>query len=282
MNKVNHSLSVFICILLMSLCVQPILAKDQPNKDNTYLVVARNQLSIAFDQYNDGDITASKKSLSKASDWLNKAVAHSKYDKIKKETEKLSVEIDEFRQKLSHSSEQNDMIRFWHQATSLITRDSEQLVHSYIKSSNNNRILKHLLDAKMHFYLAEHDIFVSHDLKDAVQELNGSLKYLAQADVLARPKLDALINDLIKDINTLKHLAELRKESWKDDNLIDSLDKAINNVTNAKLIATPPIKIRLKSIENNINQLKLDVQKMNVKNRYDSIMADFIRAIQNI
>jgi len=282
MNKLKHSLIILIYIVLMSSYLQPILAEEQSDYDNTYLKVARNQLSIAFDKFNDGDIAGSKKSLNKASDWLYKAVAHSKYDKVKIEAEKLASEIDRFRQKLSHSSEQNDMVRFWHQATSLIVRESEQLIHSYIKSSNDNKILRRLLDAKMHFFIADHDLFVSHDLKNALQELNNSLKYLGQADSIAKPELEARLNILINKIKALKSRTESNKESWKDDKLIGSLDKAIYNITNAESSATPSINLRLKSIEQNIYQLKLDMQKTNIKSKYDSIMADFILAIKNI
>jgi len=282
MNKVKHHPFSVIVIILMSLYMQPILAEEQTNNDNTYLQVARDQLSLAFEQYNDGDIAASKQSLKKASDWLNKAVTHSEYDTIKTEAEKLASEIDSFRLTLSHSSEKNDISRFWHQATSLILRESEQLIHSYITTSNDNATVKHLLDAKMHFYSAEHDLFVSHDPKDAVQELNDSLEYLAQANAIAKTKVKARINKLIDDIKVLISLTESSKDSWKKNMLIDSLDKAIINIANAESIATPPIKLRLKSIEQDIYQLQSDMQRTNLKSRYDSIMVDFTRAIKSI
>ena len=282
MNKVKHHPFSVIAIILMSLYIQPILAEEQTNNDNTYLQVARDQLSLAFEQYNDGDIAASKQSLRKASDWLNKAVTHSEYDTIKTEAEKLASEIDSFRLTLSHSSEKNDISRFWHQATSLILRESEQLIHSYITTSNDNTTVKHLLDAKMHFYSAEHDLFVSHDPKDAVQELNDSLEYLAQANAIAKIKVKARINKLIDDIKVLISLTESSKDSWKKNMLIDSLDKAIINIANAESIATPPIKLRLKSIEQDIYQLQSDMQRTNLKSRYDSIMVDFTRAIKSI
>lgn len=287
MNNVKHYPIPLIFILLMSLCMQPLLAEEQSNEeqsnnDNTYLHVARNQLSIAFDKYNDGDITASKQSLRRASDWLNKAVTHSKSDKVKIEAQKLASEIDSFRLTLNHSSEQNDIARFWHQATSLIKRETELLIHSYITSLNDNITLRHLLDAKMHFYTADHDLFVSHDLGDAKQELNDSLKYLNQAVAIARPELKTGINNLTNNLKTLISLTESSNEPWKNDTLVDSLEKAINNITNAESSATPPTKLRLKSIEQNIHQLKLDVQKTNIKTRYDLIMADLTQAINNI
>ena len=262
--------------------MQPVLAEEQANDDNTYLHVARDQLGLAFEQYNDGDITASKKSLRKASDWLNRAVNHSQHDSIKNEAEKLASEIDSFRLTLSHSSEQNDISRFWHQATSLIIRESEQLIHSYIESSNDNTTLKHLLDAKRHFFLSEHDLFVIHDAKKAIHELNKTREYLTQADAIARPKVKTRISKLMDNIKVLISLTESSKNSWGQDMLVDSLDKAINNITNAESIASPQIKLRLELIEQNIYQLKLDFQRTNLKTKYDSIMADFARAIKSI
>lgn len=283
MNKVKHYSISLIFVFLMSLCMQPILAEEQSKSDNTYLQVARTQLHIAFDEYNEGDIDGAKQSLKKAKDWLDKAIDHSKYDKIKTEAEKLTSEIDSFRLTLSHSSEQNDMARFWHQASSLIIRESEHLMHSYIKSSNDNTTLRHLLDAKMHFFLAEHDLFVSHDLKDAIQELNDSLDYLDQADAIERPELQARINGLMNNIKSLISLTKSSKESWKINKMIDSLDKAISNLSNAESVAaTSPTQLRLKSIEQNIQRLKLDMQKLSIKTRYDSVMDDFTRAINKI
>lgn len=282
MNKVKHCSVSLIIVILMSFYMQPVLAEEQPGKDNTYIQVARDQLSIAIDQYNEGDIAESKHSLKKASNWLNEAVSHSEYEKVRTEAESLASEIDSFRLTLNHSSGQNDIVRFWHQATSLVIRESEQLIHSYIDSSNDNTILRHLLDAKMHFFLAEHDLFYSHEMKDAIQELNISLEYLDQADAIARPGLEARINKLINNIKALVTLTESSKESWEKDEIIQSLDMAIKNVADAESLATPSNRSRLKSIQQDIDQLKSAIQKTNLKTRYDSIMSDFNRTIRNI
>lgn len=282
MKKVKHCPITLIFILLLSLNMQPSLAEEQPDNDNTYLHVARVQLSIAFEQYNNGNITESKHSLKKASDWLEKAVKHSKHDKVKNEADKLASEIDRFRLTLSHSSDQSEMIRFWHQASSLITRESMQLINNYVTSLNDSTTLSYLLDAKMHFYLAEHDLFDSHDYKDAVQELNDTLEYLEQADAIARPDLEIRISNLITDIKTLITYTESDKESWKDNKLIDSLDKATGNLKNAESVATPPVTLRLRLIEQNLHQLKMDIQETNIKIKYDLIATEFNRIIKNI
>ena len=270
-----------VYILLMFLYMQPVLAENQPG-DNTYLQVARDQLGLASDKYNAGDIAASKENLKKASDWLNKAVMHSKYEKVKIEAEKLASDIDALRLTLSHSSTQNDIVRFLHNSTSLIVRESEHLIHDYIVSSNDNTTLRHMLDAKRNFFLAEHDLFFSHDLSNALQELNESLKYLGQASEIARPDLKARVNNLVRNIKILVMLSEKSRELWNNKELIDSLDRAMNHISNAESIAAPPMKLRLKSVEQNIKQLKEDFKKTNIKNKYDSISSDFARVIESI
>jgi len=151
----------------LSLCCQSSLADEQGKGENTYLNAARTQLNIAFENYNKGDIAASKKNLKHASEWLYKAVRHSQSDIVKNEAQKLAEDIDGFRLTLNGSSEKNAVARFWHQTTSLIMRESEHLVESYAEASANNRIFRHLLYAKMHFNNADHDLFLSHDSSDA-------------------------------------------------------------------------------------------------------------------
>lgn len=282
MNHVTRPPVFFIFFLFSSLYLQPLFAVEQLNNDNTALHEARKYLSVAFDKYNNDDIAAAKQNLKLASEWLNKAEANIKSDKVKTETNKLASEIDTFRSTLMQTTEQDGLARFWHRTTSLIKRESDHLIHSYTESSNNNRTLKHLLDAKMHFYTAEHDLFISHESKDAQQELNTSLSYLAEANAIARTDIKSHIKNLTDNIKALITLTESNKESWKKDNLVHSLDNATTHLTNAEKNAAPATSLRLKSIKQNIHQLKLDVQKTSIKTRYDSIMADFIRTINNI
>lgn len=115
-----------------------------------------------------------------------------------------------------------------------------------------------------------------------MQELNISLNYLNQAEKIARPDLKPRIKNLIDKIKALMLLTESNKKSWINDRLINSLDQAIRSITNAESIATPPIRLKLKLIEQDIYQLKLDMQKTNIKNRYDSIITEFTRVIKSI
>ena len=139
MNNLQRPAIKYILILISTLCFNVLQAEELSKDEHPYLNVAKSQLNIAFDNYNKGDITAAKDNLKHASEWLYKAVNHSRSDKVNNEVQLLASDIDKFRTTLSKSSDQNDIARYWHQATSLITRESEHLIHSYTESSNNSK-----------------------------------------------------------------------------------------------------------------------------------------------
>ncbi len=284
MNIIKKYSFFLSLILFVFVYTQTVLAKDQTDNDNSSLHTARDHLSDAFKKYNSGDINSAKQNLKQASDWLDKAISHSKSDKVKSEAKKLSTEIKNFRDTLEHSSEQqqNALSRFWHRVTSLIKRESDHIIHSYTKSQNDNTTLKYILNAKMNFYVADHDLFVSHDPKNAIKELDGSLKNLVEAEAIANPDLKTRIQKIIKNIKTLQQLTGSDKVIWKKDKTVHSLDKAISNLTTAEASATPATILKLKLLEKNILQVKNDIQKSNIKLKYDLIMADFKQIIDNI
>jgi len=282
MNILKYARTKYTIILLLLLCFQSLLADERGKNNNTYLNVARTQLNIAYDNYKKGDISTSKRNLKNASDWLYRGIQHSKSDTVKTEAKKLAEDIDNFRLTLNKSSEKNDMARFWHQASSLIQRESEDLIHSYTQSSTNNKIMKYLLDAKMHFYTTEHDIFITHNSADATSELQKSLEYLAQAEMLVKHKTNPYITHLITSINDLISVSESNKNAWKQDTLLHSLESAVKNLNDAESVASPPTRMQLELIKQNISKLKKDILKRSLKGKYESIMVDFRRAINNI
>ena len=282
MDFTKHAAFKYILVLLILFFHQTLLAGEPVNNKNTYLEVARTQLSLAFENHNKGDNAAAKENLKGASEWLYRAEKHSQSEKVKSEAKKLAREVDSFRLTLNKSSEKNDMARFWHQTTSLIKRETEHLIHSYTEQATHNRILKHLLDAKMHFYTAEHDIFYSHDYNDVTLELTKSLEYLALAEPIATPELKLYIKNLIASINELKSLSEQNKDAWKQDDLIHSLENAVKNLNKANSVASPTTRIRIESIKQAILKLKKDELLTSLKVKYDSIMSDFSRTINLI
>lgn len=286
---------IYVSILLQVFYISPLKAEVQEQgvtlgkelESNTYLNVARNELSIAYEKYNEGKISESKKDLKRASDWLYNAVNHSKSEKVKLEAKKLAIKIDQFQVTLSRSSEKNSIEKFLHHASSLILRESEQLYHSYTASANDNKTLKYLLDARMHFYNADHDLFISHDKVSTQEELDESIKNLEEANLVARPELKLQIAKLKDNIRNLLAITEADDEYLNRAELVNALDKAIIQLAEVKSIFSGNHDLdkdytQLEKILENTRQLKIAAQKNNIKNDYDSIMNDFVTVINDI
>ncbi|RLA40932.1 MAG: hypothetical protein DRQ64_03520 [Gammaproteobacteria bacterium] len=245
---------------------------------------AHLELKNAFDSYKKGDIDTTKQHLKIASDWLNKASQNSLSAKVKDESDKLAVEINSFKEKINRNPEQheNSLARYWHQMTSIIKRETDQLIHSYVKLSIAEKTLNHLLDAKMHLFRTKHDLFVSHDKGDAEYELNKVLKYLDEAVAVADPTRQSGIINLSKDIQRLKDQVSKKKDTWKNDSVVVALDSALENLNNAKQYASPAIKLRIESLKADFNVLRDDIEKTNIRNDYEAAMATLNTIIVNL
>ena len=285
MDLLNHAIFKNVIILFLIFCYQPLMASEaaevKAEKNNTYLQVARTQLDIANDDYTKGNIDSAKRHLQHANDWLDRAVEHSQSEVVKTAVTKLATEIKNFRSTLNKSSEKHQLARFWHQTTSLIQRESEHLIHSYTETSRRNQSLKHLLDAKMHFYTAEYDLFFSHNSDDAGNELRQSVEYLNQAESLAESESKQIVNNLIQSINEIISLSESSKITRKQDVLIQTLDNVVDNLKEAEAVAPAPVRSRLESIRKKVIKIEKETFSTNLKFKYDAIMKMFNRAIKN-
>jgi len=232
-------------------------------------------LGLAFDAYRKGDLEQTGTQLNAAGESLQKARGNSKSEKARDETAKLANEIEDFKTRLSQhdAKQENSLARFWQRATSIIKREAEQLIQDYVDLSNSEKMLKHLLDAKMHFFTAEHDLFISHDAEDAARELSYTLEYLNQASEVPVPAMQLRIESLGFDIRSLKESLTSTKQSWVNDSVIQSLDKALIDLSTVDSRAAPAFKLRVESIQADIRSLRANVARENIRNRYESAMA---------
>jgi hypothetical protein len=247
---------------------------------DNYLREARLKLGNAFDSYRKGDLAATEISLDEATKSLNKAAENSRTEKAKAEARKLAAEIGEFRKKINQTSDQheNSIARFWHRTSSIIRREADHLIHSYMELSTAEKTQKYLLDAKMHLFNAEHDLFVSHDKEDAEDELVKVLDYLDEAGRVAIPAVKHKIDLLTGDIRSLKEKTTTTSGIWKKNNVINALDAAIKELAFANENAVPAIKLRIEQLQTEMHALRSDVQRNSIRDDYDSSMA----AIRNI
>ena len=243
----------------------------QTNSDGSALDIARLTIEKAINSYREGDMDASKRNLEIAIESLNTAANDSRTEKAREESRKLGIKIDKFKEQLDQASglHENSLIRFWHQTISIIKRETDHLIHSYNELSVSEKTLKYLLDAKMHLFMAQHDLFVSHNDEDAIKELDNVLDYLDGASQVAKPSIKKKILNLSKNIYVLKEQVKPGQEVWRNNDLVLSLNQAINNLTKAKSIASPRIKLQIESLETEIQILRVDVERSNIKNDYE-------------
>lgn len=243
--------------------------------DTSALNVARLKLESAVSSYKKGDMVTTKHDLEVAIEWLNRAAQTSKTEKSREESRKLGVEIDAFKAKLNQSSaeHENGLTRFWHQSIAIIEREIDQLTHSYSELLVSEKSLKYLLDAKMHLFYASHDLFVSHSDEASVRELDNVLDYLDEASQVSKPPIQEKIISLRKEIYVLREQIKGSQDAWRNNDVTLFLNKAIDNLTKAKAKAPPRIKLRIDSLEAEIETLQVDAERTNIKNDYESAMA---------
>ena len=293
--QITLSILAIVILLFTSL---PVLSSEEINEgsqdshkvtnrsDNveTSLVIARQKLGYAFDAYRKGDIDSTKSNLNVAIEWLHKAEKSSITEKARDETRKLATEIEEFKSRLNHESEkkENSLARFWHQATSIMKREADQLIHSYVELSISEETLKYLLDAKLHLFTAEHDLFVSHNTENASKELVKTIDYLNEASQVSSSTIQKQVIALSNDMQLLKEKLSTTEGTWINDSAINSLDKALKNLANIDENASPNLKLRIELIKADIRTLRVDVVRSNIKNNYESAMATLKKIINEL
>lgn len=299
MKQISYQFTLPILMILLCVFISlPVLADEkvklggqkEPKTENhsgseeKSLDIAREKLSNAFDSYKNGDIDATERNLKQATEWLKKASRSSKTEKARAEAHKLAMEIDSFKGQLNRLSEQqeNDLARFWHRVTSLISRETDELIHRYVELSTAEKTLKYLLDAKMHLFTAEHDLFVSHEAEDAGEELGMVLDYLKEGGQVARPAIRDRLAALSKDIRLLKDNINTKQAIWKNDSVIQALDKALQDLAEADKNASPALKIQIDAVKTDIHALRVDVARNNIKNNYESAMATLQKIIHEL
>ncbi len=249
---------------------------EPTNGSDDSLSAARDQLEQAFSSYRDKNIEATREHLLQARSLLDQSALNSASQTVKTEAAKLVDEIQAFEQKLAagNEAEEGSIARFWRRATSFIRREAEQLVDQYVELSQNEKTFKHLLDAKMHLFIAEHDLFVSHDSQDAFAELDKVLVDLdlASQEAVAdfRPRVDGLTDK----VTALQQLMTASEESWLGFQVIMHLQNATSDLVKAEQAAKPETSLQIGIIRHQLEGLRREEETRNLRNEYDKIMED--------
>ena len=243
---------------------------------------ARLKLQNAYRLYEKGDIPAAREDLEKANRWLQKAVEEN--SSAKEQTRQLANDIQALSEQLTSDSEQqqNAIVRLWHRSTALVAREMEDIIHRYNTLSTTEKTLKPLLDAKMHLFYAEHDLFGNHNLELAEYELDNVLEYLDDAAEQAKPEIKERINKIKLSIQALKSGAPLSDEAWHKESVNQALSDAQSSLEKARQYVSPSDGVRIDKVKSDLAALQKDIVKNSAKQYYDSAMYQLVQLINDL
>ncbi len=239
-------------------------------ESNHPLAEAQQELEQAHTNYNKGDIEAVQQNLKASKKWLQSAEI-SKDSKTKNEAAGLAEEIQQLQEMLNHPSDkhQGTLTRLWHRSGALLGREIQHLSKSWSDTTTTNKTMSSLLNARLHFIYAEHELFNSHNAKKANIEINKTITYLDEAKNIATPRGREKIATLKDDILKLqgKHA-----NATKQYSIIHTLEAAKISLEKARYSKNPEIQARINAILVEIKNLSTDVPMLKKRQQYDSII----------
>ena len=242
-----------------------------PSFDTNHpLAKAQKYLKQAREHYEKNDLEAVREDLKAASQSLHSAET-SNDSKTSDEATKLNKEVQLLQEKIKNPSVQHEgaIARLWHRSSALVGREINQLAKSWNETSTANKTLKYLIDARLHFEYAEHDLFFSQDSEKANQEISKTLGYIDEAQQVAIPRVREKLASIKQDIEQLPNMPG---SSATEQSIIDALEEASVSIRKAHNNANPDIQSRVQSIEEEISRLKNDIIMLEKRQKYNLIM----------
>ena len=269
--KIKSSLSIIIFTVALALSGRAIseMTGHQQTTGMTHpLTMAHQQLSEAHQNIKNGNVEAFNKNLQTA-EALLQDLSSSKDEKTKEEAKALMLEIRQLHQQDSENKE-GVMSRLWHRSNALLNREVTKLSNSWSESSSANKTLKHLLDARLHFNYAKHDLFVSHNLSGVKNEIEQTFTYLDKASSTNKKvALKEEISSIKQDIN---YLLTDKTNTVEEQKIIKALSLANENMLKVSQNTSAGLKIQSKKIADEIIALQRNIIVLEKEEQYDALM----------
>jgi hypothetical protein len=245
---------------------------------NHPLAMAHQTLEHAKKSYNKGDIGAVQQDLDAASKWLQDP-GLSNNTKAKDEAITLANEIEALQKEVSRPSDEHEgtIARIWHRTTALVEHEIQHVRKSWTDTSTANKTMKHLLDAKLHFTYAEHDLFVAHNRDKANKEISRTITYLDDAEKVAIPRIQEQIAALKNDMQTL---ANSRIYASEQERIINVLTQASNSIQKVSQGVASPVQSKLQTLVTEIGDLKNKIGTLESRQQYNAII-EKLRKLNN-
>lgn len=173
---------------------------------NSPLARAWSHLRQALKEYANEYYAAAKAELAQASQWLRQASKRAD-TKGKYEAQDLAAKVDALREKLGVKADDytHTLSGFIHRSVALIEREAEELWLRYKRQQTINTTLRKLMDAKLHFKYAEHELKEGDNIKSIRKELEKTEGYLEEAQNMAEPKIRKRIKYIRQEVRSLEN-----------------------------------------------------------------------------
>ncbi len=245
---------------------------------NHPLAMAHQKLDHAKENYSQGDIDAVQQDLDAASKWLQHPEL-SNNTKAKDEATILANDIQALQEVISHPSDEHEgaIARIWHRTTALVEREIQHIKKSWADTSTANKTMKHLLDAKLHFTYAEHDLFVAHNREKANNEISRTITYLDKAEKVAIPRIREQIGTLKNDLQTL---ADSRIYASEQERIMSVLTQASISIEKVSQGVALPVQSKLQTLVTEIGNLTNEIGALESRQQYNAII-EKLRKLNN-
>ena len=245
---------------------------------NHPLAMAHQKLDHAKEKYSQGDIGAVQQDLDTASNWLQDP-GLSDNTKAKNEAATLANDIQALQEIISHPSDEHEgaIARIWHRTTALVEHEIQHVKKSWADISTANKTMKHLLDAKLHFTYAEHDLFVAHNREKADKEISRTVTYLDEAEKVAIPRIREQIATLKNDMQIL---ANSRIYASEQERIMSVLTKASISIEKVSQGVALPVQSKLQTLVTEIENLTNEIGALESRQQYNAII-EKLRKLNN-
>ncbi|RTZ67453.1 MAG: hypothetical protein DSZ29_00760 [Aquificaceae bacterium] len=261
-------LSIKSSVLSIALALTCAFSNSVVADTSNPLTIAHQQLEQAKQSLNTGDTEAFNKNLKLAQESLQ-TVAMTGDDKAKNEVHALMLEIQQLQAKDTSEDKEGAISRLWHKSSALLEREVTQLSKNWHDASQANKTLKYLLDARLHFNYAEHDLFINHDPENLKSEIESTLSYLEKASSSTKPAIHKKIETIKIDI---MHLLTDKANTEEEQAIIKSLNLAYDSMLNVSQNTHSDLKTKSEKISLEIKTLQQNIILLKKKEQYDELM----------
>ncbi len=189
------------------------------------ITLAKKNLWRATSDYAAGDYAAAEADLKQADTYLKQA-AESADETTREEVNKLIQDMVTLEGKVGKGNKENGatITNLWERSEALSKREAEHVSTGRQKLRDQNRLMRYLIEAKLHLAYAESYQFTTGDIAKAKVEIHDVEAYLKSAAEQVDSKMKSTINALEKmvdqikaDLNSNKETARARYEKIESD-----------------------------------------------------------------